>query len=405
MTADDHAHITDSNVVALPTMLGPEVDEILGEVVALQGALLVSTRIGQIRYEPAKSMVVRYEADVRWNDGRSTRETLVAASGIPVPPGVPILSSGDMEIAVWSYATDPFLPGLATAASTKRTAALLDQLGVQAAKPKLRRRAYRPGRRAVVEVTTPQARVFLKVVRPSQVAVLQEKHKVLAAAVPVPHSHGWSKSLGLVALQAMPGKPLRKALESGRRLLPTAAHLKALLDELPEVGDAAEVTGPEYRAAFHARLLKAVTPDLSDRIDALLAGLSADHEEADVPVHGDFHSSQLLARGTSLVGLIDVDTAGVGKRSNDVATLLGHISAVGLSTAARRSIDRYGSNLIREFDPSIDPTALRRKVAAVIIGLATGPFRVNQPRWRAQTERRIALAERWMASAEKTNRM
>ena len=124
-----------------------------------------------------------------------------------------------------------------------------------------------------------------------------------------------------------------------------------------------------------------------------------------MPVHGDFHSSQLLARGTSLVGLIDVDTAGVGKRSNDVATLLGHISAVGLSTAARRSIDRYGSNLIREFDPSIDPTALRRKVAAVIIGLATGPFRVNQPRWRAQTERRIALAERWMASAEKTNRM
>jgi hypothetical protein len=34
-------------------------------------------------------------------------------------------------------------------------------------------------------------------------------------------------------------------------------------------------------------------------------------------------------------------------------------------------------------------------VAAVLLGLATDPFRVQQPDWPARTEERIALAEAW----------
>ena len=80
--------------------------------------------------------------------------------------------------------------------------------------------------------------------------------------------------------------------------------------------------------------------------------------------------------------------------------LLGHLATVALTTKSRRSVDRYGATLIRAFDAQVNPAALRRKVAATIVGLATGPFRVNLPRWREQTERRIGLAERWLESAD-----
>jgi tRNA A-37 threonylcarbamoyl transferase component Bud32 len=402
MKADDFAHIEDPDVPALRVLLGAEARDLLEAIVGAGEGELKSVRISQIRYSPGKSVVVRYTADVAWSGRRPTRETLVAASGISVPEGVPLLASDDVEVAVWSYPNDPFLPGLRTAASTEPARRLLAQVGVDAPTARLRLRAYRPGRRAVVEVTTPKARLYVKVVRPERVADLQQKHTALSAAVPVPHSHGWNREHGLVVLQAMPGKPLRKALESGTRRVPGADQFLGLLDLLPKVGDGVPiVAGPDARVAQHAMLLKRVAPELADRIDALVTQVDGLSEEDLVPVHGDFHSSQLLVKGPDVVGLIDVDTAGMGYRSNDLAVLLAHLSAVGLSTAARRSIDRYGAGLISEFDRVADPATLRLKVAAALVGFATGPFRVNLPRWRAQTERRIALAERWAASAHR----
>ena len=400
MTDAPFDHIVDASVPALPVLLGPESADVLATAVAPHGGSIRSSRVTQIRYTPGRAIVVRYRADVAWDGGRSTREILVAASGISVPDGSPVIAFGDIEIALWAYPNDPFLPGLATAAQPDPAGRLLSQLGVDAPSPRLRLRAYRPGRRAVIEVNTAQARVFFKVVRPHRVADLQAKHTELSTAVPVPHSHGWNKSIGLVALQAMPGKPLRLALESGRRRLPPAAQFLSMLDSFPDSSSIATVKGPEQKTAFHARLLKAVTPELAGRIDAIVERTSVPVEEQTVPVHGDFHSSQLLVRGPNLTGLIDVDTVGIGQRSSDLAVLLAHMSTVGLSTAARRQIDKFGAELIKEFDTVVDPAALRRKVAAAILGLATGPFRVNLARWPTQTERRIALAERWIASAD-----
>lgn len=252
-----------------------------------------------------------------------------------------------------------------------------------------------------MEVNTPRARVFLKVVRPVRVAELQRKHIALAEDLPVPNSHGWNAELGLVALQAMPGKPLRKAMETGTRKLPPAEQFLALLDAFPDAAlDAEIVPGPADKAAFHAALLNKIMPESTDRIEAIVQSSAETVEDDPVHVHGDFHSSQLLVRGPDIVGLIDVDTAGVGRRSDDLAVLLSHMSTIGLSTAARRSIDQYGTVLTKHFDKAVDPATLRRKVAAAVLGLATGPFRANVVRWAAQTERRIALAERWVASAE-----
>lgn len=400
LDGEKYAHLRDEAVPAVPILLGPEAVDVLGAVVGPQGGTLKSIGINQIRYVPGRSILVRYKADVAWKDGRSSRESLVASAGIDVPDDVPVLAAGDVEVALWAYPNDPFLPGLPIAADPQRTRRLLSQLGVETRKTRLRLRSYRPTRRAVIEVTTPQARIYLKVVRPDRVADLQQKHTALAGALPVPHSHGWNADLGLVALQSLPGKPLRKAMESGSRRLPAAQQFISLLDSFPEAMPVSDrVTGPDERTEFYARLLKVVTPELTQRIDAIVEQTKIDDSAERVPVHGDFHSSQLLTRGTDIVGLIDVDTAGVGERRNDLAVLLAHMSSVALTTSARRRIDRYGAELIKEFDARVDPVALRRKVAAAVFGLATGPFRVGLARWPAQTERRIALVEQWIESA------
>jgi hypothetical protein len=238
----------------------------------------------------------------------------------------------------------------------------------------------------------------LKVLRPSRAAALQEKHSVMAEHLPVPHSLGWSEEQGLIALQAMPGRTLRKALEAGKRRLPTGEQLITLLDAIPE-GLGTAVKGPAERAGTSARLLGTVVPDLSDRVAGVVAAVSDVDTEPAVPVHGDFHSSQVLVRDAAVAGLIDVDTAGRGRRADDLAVMVAHLATLSLASKARRNIDRYGASLIAAFDRQVDPIDLRLRTAASILGFATGPFRVQQPHWEAAIEQRVALAEQWIDSS------
>ncbi len=392
--------IIDPDVPALSVLLGPSAGDILDTVLIEAGGRCESARATQVRYVPSKSVTAQYAVNVRWAHGKTTAETLVATSGIAVPAGTPLLEADDITVAVWRYPHDPFLPGLDAAADQNRVRRLLGDLGAPTDAVRLRRRAYRPGRRAVIEAVSPRARMFLKIVRPDQAAALQTKHSSMAGHVPVPHSYGWSKELGLVAMQAMPGKTLRKALESGSRRLPSGSQLVAILDSFPNPpATPSPVPGPVSRAADHARLLKAVTPDLAGRVDAVLDALQTVDDEPSTAVHGDFHASQILTKGTSVVGLIDVDTAGLGSRSDDLAGLIGHLSTLSLASSARRNIDGYGTAIIADLDRVTEPASLRLRTAAVILGLATGPFRVQEPNWPAETERRIALAERWIESS------
>jgi hypothetical protein len=370
----------------------------------MAGGELRSHKASQVRYVPGSSVTVEYRAKVRWSGGATTNEILVAAAGISSPEGTASFAADGIEVSFWRYPDDPFLPGLASATNPDRVAGLLEQLGVTPGKVRLRTRAYRPGRRAVVEVNTPRARIFLKIVRPERVASLQEIHVAVAGHVPVPHSFGWSRDLGIVAMQALQGRTLRKSLSSGSRRQPGPAALIALLDQFPDPGASPRVVaGPHERAAGHARMLATVAPDLAGRLGAIVERMQEVEPEDAVPVHGDFHSSQVLVSGSDVVGLVDVDTAGVGERANDLAGMLGHLATLSLTEPSRRNIERYGAELIREFDTQVDPVGLRLRVAGVVLGLATGPFRVQSQRWPAETEQRVALSERWIDSAESTD--
>jgi hypothetical protein len=350
---------------------------------------------------PSRSVTTQFLAEVRWGDGTSRHETLVVSSGSPIPKDVARFDADGLEMAVWRFPHDPFLPGLALATDPEQAAYVLEQLGAGPGSVKLRTRAYRAGRRAVVEVTRPSARIFLKILRPGKVEQLQERHSELARSLPVPVSLGWSKTLGIVALQAMPGRPLRKTLESGSRRLPKAGAIVALLDQFPTDNvHAPRISSPCERAPDHARLLTAVLPDSRERLEQIIDRLAVVKPGPPVAVHGDFHASQILVEGEQVTGLVDVDTAGAGDRADDLAGILGHLSALSLVSAKRANIDRYGAGLIRQFDGITDPVQLRVRVAGVVFGLATGPFRVQTPQWPSETEQRLDLTERWLDAAD-----
>lgn len=391
----------DPAVPALQTLLGAESGGLLAAVLAEVGGEVTEARATQVRFVPTRSVTVQYRCDVVWSgEPRKTIETLVATTEEPLPSQLPVVEVEGSRVAVWRYPYDPFLPGLSVASDGEKVGEVLELLGAPTEKVSLRRRAYRPGRRAVIEAMAPEARIFLKVVRPARVAALQERHTKLVQHVPIPHSYGWSDDLGLVAMQSMPGKTLRKRLEGGSRQLPEPTQLVTLLEGVGAASAIdAKVPGPTQRAKDYATLIGAVSPQLTPRLDTLVEKVRAVGSGVSETVHGDFHSSQVLVKGKQVVGLIDVDTVGMGDRPDDLATMIGHVSTLALTSASRRPIERYGRELLAGFDRLTSPHELRLRTAAVVLGFATGPFRVQAKRWREDTERRVALAERWAASA------
>lgn len=399
--SDPRSVVSDPDQPAVEILLGPQAGPFLDAVLEGTGSRLRSYTVSQVRFVPSKSVTVQYRAKLVSSTGRPESVTFVATSGVTTPDGVPVFAADGLEVAFWQFPNDPFLPGLASATDPDRVSDLLGLLGAPQESVKLATRAYRPGRRAVIEASGTTHRIFLKIVRPGRTAALQQAHTSLAQHVPVPHSFGWSDDLGVVALQAMPGRTLRAALTARSSGVPTAADLVALLDRFPEPGGTARtVLGPHQRAADRARLLDAVAPELATRVEAIVDRLGAVAEESPVAVHGDFHSSQVLVNRNDIVGLVDVDTAGVGERANDLANIVGHLATLGIDSPARRGISDYGGALMRDFDRRTDPVDLRLRVSAVILGLATGPFRVQERQWPKATERRVALAESWLTSAD-----
>lgn len=394
------SRINDAGVPALIPLLGDHAVDILDTALSSAGGRTEVAIPTQVRYLPSKSIVVQYRTEVSWDGREPTSEIVVAASGLRVPPGPAVLESPEFTVSVWRYPDDPFLPGLPAATDPRRVARFMAQFGVVTDTVHLKRRAYRPSRRAVIEAATPETKIFLKVVRLKKVASLQAVHAAMIGHVPIPQSLGWSEDLGLVAMQAMPGRTLRRTLETGGTDLPHPRAFIELLDALPKT-DATATMRPDRgsRIGHHAVLLKSVLPDLANRIDAAVEVIDHAPFGEVVPVHGDFHASQILTDGKTIVGLVDVDTAATGERVDDLAGLLAQLATMALNSPRRTAIVAYGSRLIAEFDRTVDPSDLRLATAAAVLGFATGPFRVLQERWKFETERRITLCEQWIESA------
>jgi hypothetical protein len=345
-----------------------------------------------------------YEAQVLRPEQRTaTTEHLVATTGESRPEGAVVLNRGDEQVGVWLQANDPALPGLATALDPRRARELLDQLGVSGGVVKTRLRSYRPLRRAVVEIRAGSLRLFAKLVPPTEVRGLQDRHAAFSRAIPAPRSLGWSEEHGLVVLEALPGITLREALTSRDRVLPDPAQVAGILEALPGFAGGS-VPGPLASVGRHSRLLGLLAPELKAglRSFAQRAKQAASGTAELVPVHGDFYDAQILTSGGKVSGVLDIDAAGLGARIDDWATMIGHLAVrVGTADAKtnRRNRD-YARHLLAIAESHVETAELRRRIAAVVLAMATGPFRAQTPNWPEETRRRIRLAIRWLDDAE-----
>lgn len=384
----------------LDLLTGADAGAALTIGVAAAGGSLLSWR-PRVVQECRGGAVAAYAVRVRWADGRVRDETF-AATTADIPEGTLVLDGGDAHIAMWRFPHDPDLPGLAAAADPQAVARLLASFGLGGGPVRLTTRAYRPRRRAVIEATGPAGRLFLKVVRPDLVQQIHERHRSLVAAgVPVPHSLGFTDD-GLLILQALAGHTMRESLRSRTPRLPDGAAIIAMLDRLP-VDAATNGRRRSWldRVEHYAASVASVLPERADQVRGIAAAVSAEAGTGPtVAVHGDFYESQLLLTGRSITGLLDIDTLRLGDRLDDLGCLLGHLSVLAhLEPQHAATIKRAGAAYLAAFEHTVDPADLRYRTAAVVISLATGPHRVQQPRWPATTRRLVDLAGEWLASA------
>lgn len=373
---------------------------ILERVVAMAGGELVRSAPGNVSYRPGRSITVSHHVDVSWHKQPPVREQIVVRASRSGLKGAAPLTVDDRGNPVHAFVVpaDPALPGLATALDPGRAAALVDHGGDVTVAV----RAYRPLRRAVIEATAASGeRWFLKVVRPSAVEALAQRHALLAGAVPAPKILTVSDD-GVAVLEALPGRTLREAVADDATeldALPSLTTITAVLDRLP-----ADLHRYDPRPSavahveFSSRLLLAVLPSQRARVRHLIARIGK--EDAPPPsraqsVHGDLYDAQLLVEGSGVVGLLDIDGAGGGRRADDVANLIGHLSASGADQPRASALaERYFA--AAQADPRIDVADLVRRIAAVVLGLTTNVHRAHLQGFERRAASRLALAERWL---------
>jgi len=306
-----------------------------------------------------------------------------------------VVESGSARIAVWTFPDDPALPGLQHSFRQPLIGQLLREVGVLDTVRTIRTRSYRPRRRAVVEVHTEAHRLFIKVVRPNKVQALQEAHKVVADHTPVPHSLGFSAELGIAVLEPIAGATLRNAIAAGATNLPGPGQIRAVLDGLPQLPNTRP--GLIERFQTHRGFLETIVPDEAPRLQRLASAVGIEDAEPLEPAHNDFHASQLMVADATIAGLIDIDTMGLGFRADDYAMLLAHLHSLALGSRNGSPFAKYGKQLLPDFEHEVGRARLRRRIAAAMVGFATGPFRSQQADWPGATAVRLAAAEEWLS--------
>lgn len=383
-------------------------DQILRQALHPDGVEVRSWRRTRI-HPRGSSLSVRFDVDVSGAD-QPTLDIIGHTSGRPIPPGAAAVRVGTHDVHVWRFPHDPYLPGLPPASSSARVAELLVALGAPTAQVRLRTRAYRPSRRAVIEVRSGAAEaaaLYLKVLggrtsaRVGQRARdLAEIHRTLTAAgVPVAPLVGVAERQGIVAIARVPGESLRAALLLGHPVPPPGDLVDAVMTlaatDLPGSGDPRAFADPSR----HVPLLSAALPDLVDHLEEA-ANFAATAGGPSGTVHGDLHDGQALIHRGQLAGFIDLDGAGPGLVAHDAGRMLAYLEhAAEVDPRRRDRVHRYADELHAGFTKAGVPTRdLAAGAAAAWIGLATAPYRSRHAGWQDQVRDAIERALRWTRS-------
>jgi len=401
----------DEVLPAAAHLAGPRSEALLRTALSAVGGELRTSRPSHVQYRPGSDVVVRFDATVSWSGATAVKETLVAAtSGNGIPPGtLPVVAESDgreLEVGVWRWPFDPLLIGLGAMVTPGSAAQRLESwvrgpIALEVV-------AYRPTERAVVRVTGADGVVrYVKVLPPRSVAAVVERHERLReAGIPVPVILAADEAEGWLVMEELAGDTLRLRLKNHRPPWPSAPAFDELLSSLRStvLPSATPVRPRTLDGIGHAAMLTTVLPDQSPRLERLQAVLApaADRaaERSGPTVHGDLYEAQLIVEGQRFTGLLDVDDVGPGDPLDDLATVLGHLRYRQVTDRERGpAVGGYADALRRDFLDivdrlGVDPHELDVVTGAVLVGLATGPFRIQQRGWKHEARRLLARAER-----------
>ncbi|MFO7777094.1 MAG: phosphotransferase [Nitriliruptoraceae bacterium] len=382
-----------------PVVLSPAQERsVLSAAAAAAGVRLVTSRIRSIHHRPGRSRSVLHDATIEVAGQRHEVVLVTHVETRGFPDGAFVLSTDELEVAVWRFPNDPYLPGLPSAVSAERVRELLDELGAVPGRVHLRTRAYRPVRRAVVEVQVDGRRsgrvLYFKILPQGRARSVARRHRQLTAAgLPVPGVIGVAKQQGIVAIEALAGPTLAEALRAGGRV-PRPEQLLAVTEDFAGSGVAGSRDPRRFADPVrHVPLLAGILPEREAEITSL-AREAAAVEAPLVGVHGDLHAGQLLLGADgAITGVLDVDGAGQGYRVHDAGNLVAHLEAFGdLHPAITGRVHAYAREVAEAYAEVCGPQALARAMAGSWIGLATGAYRAREPGWQLELERRIDRA-------------
>jgi hypothetical protein len=417
--------VRDERLPAAPALLGPEGLELAAAVAAGEGGTVTSIKARQALYSPGRSLAVNYHAQLSWPGAEPTEQVVAAiADRDGLPPNVNGLARrlGGGEVAVWRFPGDPVLTGLGQALDQGTLGDLLGYLDLEPRNVRVTPLVYRPLRRAVVRLSLRGERVvfdpeagkvemrlrkryiFLKVVRPAHAAEIGKLHDELDRHLPIPRCFGVWTELGLLALEGLPGLTLRDFIRLREGAPPPPEHLVELLDTLPAAASAqGAVRSMRRRVRAHERLLRVILPDQEERIRRLARPLRELPSERPAVVHGDYYDSQLLVdEGGAISGLLDLDGVGWGNPADDLAQMLGRVWTSGQTAGrGRERFTAYAGEMLEVFSSRVDRRDLCTRVAAIVFGRATGPFRAQSEGWREKALERLELAEACLDSASR----
>lgn len=414
-------------------LTGPGAGGLLRSAVGNSGGVLHNWQLDHVDHRPGRSTKALYRTQVSWPelDGPQApaREELFGASAhigereknLHVAEQTLVMTDGDINVRVWRYPHDPWLPMLPLVCYPDIVGRTLHDLGASIGPDPsvpiaIDVVSYRPGRRAVLRASQGDRAVYLKVMQPHRSAeIVDRHHRLLAAGVPVPEVLAHHN--GLVVLAELPGRPLARAVIDEGVDACRAEDLVALVDRLPASMYTLSLRPPWTDSVeFYSGIVSSSVPSLGPRLDALVRairdGLGALEQRMDMRphdvVHGDFYEAQVFVEDGRVVGLLDIDTVGPGRRADDLACLLAHLSVLADYGNAGR-IDRATQERVEEairawhgmFSERVDPTELALRSAGVVLSLATGPHRQQEAAWEAATEAIVRVAEEWVSEARR----
>lgn len=389
------ASLSDPGVPVLSELLTDRrVPGPLAAAVAGAEGTVTAVGVSQVTWWPGRSATVSWDTVVEGGP-LAGRATYVGTTR-RAPEGAVVVGDGTDQVAVWRVPHDPFLPALPTVLQPEVATSLVSDLGGSVTGARTRLRAYRPTRRAVVEVSGEGDLIYLKLVKPQRLRALHRRHLDLAGRLPVPDPLGIDEGLGLLAMRSLSGQTLREALEDPAARLPHPDVVAGLPELLPPLAEAEPVRSAIELVPRVVDMLQRLLPMETDRLNRLAGVIGQDTVSERVPAHGDYHEAQLLVRDGALTGILDVDTLGVARPGDDPGTMLAHLALWQTMAAHPDRVASYAIALQQRWEQRVDPADLRRRVAARILGLAAGPFRVQSPGWPVQVSRRITLAEHWV---------